>query len=121
MISFKVTSRNRVEELRRELRPRAGRAINAWARNVLAISQQLVPVATGHLKRTGKVVNYASTRGDGRQRGVAKSVAYTATYARFVHDGTAHLTGTPYLLAAFEATRDGLRQDLAAIFKLGRR
>jgi hypothetical protein len=127
---MKITSRNRVEELRRQLRPRAGRAINGWARNVLAISQQFVNVgertytdAEGEahperLKRSGKIVNYVNTRGDGRQRGVAKSVAYTAPYARLVHDGWAHYAGNPFLLAAFEACRANLERELSEIFRL---
>ena len=118
MISFKVTSHNRVEELRRGLRPRAGRVINGWARNVLAISQQLVNVETGDLRRSGRVVDYVHTVGDGRQRGVAKSVAYTEPYAKLVHDGWAYYEGNPYLLAAFEACRAQLKRDLTQIFTL---
>ncbi len=118
MISFKVTSHNRVEELKQKLRPRAGRAINDFARNVYAISQDLVPVDEGDLQASGEIVDYANTRGDGRQKGVAKSVRYTSPYARFVHDGTAFMEGTPFLLAAFEACRQQLTADLNEIFSL---
>lgn len=118
MISFKVTSRNRVEELRLQLRPRAGRTINAWARNVLAIADQLVNVDKGDLRRSGKIIDYANTRGDGRQRGVAKSVAYTEPYAKLVHDGWVYYEGNPYLLAAFEACRAQLLSDLSKIYEL---
>jgi hypothetical protein len=129
-IQYKVTQRNRVAELRQQLRPRAGRCINAWARNVLAISQQLVNVgdrqyvdAQGNphpdfLKKSGQIIDYASTVGDGRQSGVAKSVAYTAPYALWVHNGNGHYAGNPFLLAAFEACRDSLNRDLAQIFAL---
>jgi HK97 gp10 family phage protein len=118
MISFKVTSRNRIPDIVQALRPRAGRAINTWARNVLDLAQQLAPYKTGKLRRSGKIVNYAGTVGDGRQNGVAKSVVFTAPHARFVHDGTAHMTGTPFLLTAFEVNRQQLLDDLAAIVKL---
>lgn len=118
MISLKVTARNRLPELRRQLRPRAARAINAWARNTFAISQQLVNVDTGHLKDSGEIVDYANTVGDARQRGVAKAIAYTADYALYVHDGTAHLSGNPFLLAAFLATRQQLIDQLNEIFQL---
>lgn len=129
-IQFKVTTRNRVAELRQQLRPRAGRVINAWARNVLAISQQLVNVGDraytdaegnahpGYLKKSGRIVNYADTVGDGRQAGVAKTVGYFAPYARWVHDGNGHYAGNPFLLTAFEACRPQLQRDLAQIFAL---
>jgi hypothetical protein len=131
-IQFKVTQRNRVAELRQSLRPRAGRTINAWARNVLAISQQLVNVGDrryvdpdgnphpGFLKKSGRIIDYANTAGDGRQSGVAKSVGYFAPYAKWVHDGNGHYAGNPFLLAAFEACRDQLTQDLASIFDLNK-
>jgi hypothetical protein len=119
MINFKVTARNRVAEIRRELQPRAGRAVNAWARNVLAISRQLVNVDKGDLKRSGRIVPYANTRGDGRQRGVAKSVGYFAPHAKLVHDGWSGYAGNPYLLAAFEACRRQLLEDLAKIYGPG--
>lgn len=118
MITFKLTKRNRIPELREQLRPRAARAINRWARATFDISQELVPVDRGFLKRSGRIVDYAHTVGDARQAGVAKAIGYFETYARFVHDGTANMLGTPYLRAAFEATRQQLLDDLAKIFEL---
>lgn len=115
---MKVQTRNRIPELRQVLRPRAGRAINSWARNTFAISQSLVNVDKGELKASGEIVDYADTKGDGRQRGVAKSIRYTAPHARYVHDGTAHYAGNPYLLAAYMATQRQLMEDLAKIFEL---
>lgn len=118
MISVKLTTRNRIHELRKQLRPRAGRAINAWARAVFDISQQLVPVDSGDLKTSGKVVNYANTRGDGRQRGVAKSVVYDEIYSLLVELGTSTQVAQPYLLPAYEACRAQLLDDLARIAAL---
>jgi hypothetical protein len=130
MISMKVTKKNRIPELRQQLRPRAGRAINKWARNTLAIATQLAPygseryigpdgeVHPGYLKRSGKIVDYVDTVGDARQRGVAKSVSFTAPYAVFVHNGTIYMIARPFLLAAFEATKQSLLDELAKIFEL---
>jgi HK97 gp10 family phage protein len=130
MISTKVTSRNRIKELKQKLRPRAGRAINKWAQNTLEIARQLAPfgseryigpngeVHPGYLKRSVKIINYANTVGDARQSGVAKSIAFTAPYAHFVHNGTIYMIPRPFLLAAYEATKQDLLDELAKIFEL---
>jgi hypothetical protein len=34
-----------------------------------------------------------------------------------VHDGTGHMAGTPFLLAAFEMVRKQLMQDVRALFQ----
>lgn len=118
MISMKVTSRNNFEKLRKELRPRAGRAINNWARNTFNIAQQLVPYRTGELHDSGEIVNFSGLKGDGRQKGVAKSIRYTAGYAVFVHNGTEHQEAQPWLLVAFQHTRQALIDELSKIAAL---
>jgi len=111
----KLTRRNAIPELAARFRPRAGRAVNRWARAVYEISQQLVPVDTGDLKASGEIVNYENTRGDGRQRGVAKAVSYTAEHASYVELGTANAPAQPFLLPAYEAVKASLIDELKQI------
>lgn len=117
-LGVKVTRKNRIPELRKALRPRAGRAINAWARAVLDVSQQLAPVDKGILKGSGKIINYAGTVGDGRQKGVAKSIVYLAPHAIFQEFGTSEMQAQPFLFPAYDQAKPQLIAALSEIFKL---
>lgn len=62
---------------------------------VLNESQRRVNVDTGYLRSTGEVI--------ARPADATVEVAYRASYARWVHDGTRHYAGNPYLRDALAA------------------
>lgn len=64
------------------LSPAAEAGVTEWARLVLDRAQQLVPVRTGELKGSGKVVVRKT------ERTVVASVVFTAEHAGYVEWGT---------------------------------
>lgn len=65
------------------------------------------PVDTGHLVSTIG----SSFEGDGRSGGMTGTVAATASYARYVHDGTSRQAPQPFLT---DALRDTAPEFVAA-------
>lgn len=115
MISFQVQSKNRIHELRRELRPRMQRVIDETATEIAAIARQLCPVDTGNLRDSIAVINYS---GHSSSYGMAKAVLAGMSYAIFAEFGTSTSSATPFLRPALEAVRPRLERRLRYIFKL---
>jgi HK97 gp10 family phage protein len=74
------------------------------AYDIIAVSQQLVPVDTGHLKSSAGV--------DDVDAHVVR-VGYEAEYAPFVEFGTSQSAAQPFLIPAFAQSEDTFRKRLA--------
>lgn len=113
MLSLKITKRNIIPGLRKDLRARAERVLTENALAVASIAAQLCPVDTGNLRASIAVETYAGHRAG---YGVAKAVVAGAPYAAFVEFGTSRSAAQPFLTPAFEAVRPRLEKQLARIF-----
>ena len=112
-LSFKVQVRNRIPELRRELRPRAERVLAESAMEIASIARQLCPVDTGDLHDSIAIESYA-----GRFAGAAKAVVAGMHYAPFVEFGTSESLAQPFLRPAFDLVAPRLKRRMAYIFRL---
>lgn len=100
--------KNRMPQLKGAMRRAAVKIANESAEEVLAISQQLVPVDSGELKASGHVENYAGSED-------AKAVVYDAPHAVFVELGTENSPPQPFLAPAYEAVRSRMNRRFGQI------
>lgn len=114
-LGVKVTKRNRIPEVRANLRPRVEAMVNAAATQIAVIARQLCPVDTGALRDSIAIETYAGHRAG---FGMAKAVVVFEHYAPFVEFGTSKSAAQPFLMPAFEAVRPSLEQELKKIAKL---
>lgn len=81
-------------------------AVQTATFNILASSQDLVPVDTGFLKATGA----ADVQGE------TGTISYSAEYAAYVEFGTSRMRAQPYLTPAVEMERQRFQLGLMEIF-----
>lgn len=81
-------------KIKGQLRTARRRALEAATAVVGRDAQRRVPVRTGTLKRSMRILWDGSTR----------LIVYGAYYARFVHDGTRYIRANPWLRRALDAS-----------------
>lgn len=89
-------------DLAAKLPDEADKIIEDRAEEIFAVSQQIVPVDTGTLQRSG---SHTHTK-------LKSEVGYNTPYAVFVHDGTSRQAPQPYLLGAVQIVLPKLVSDL---------
>lgn len=120
-LGVKVTKRNRIPELRKQLRPRLAKIIDDYANQIASIARQLCPVDTGRLRDSIAVETYSGHRPG---FGVAKRVVVGAKndqgveYGPFVEFGTVHMAAQPFLMPAFLSVQPQLIEAIKQIAKL---
>lgn len=98
----------------RDVETRATQIIVEAAKDVLDISQQLVPVDSGDLRRSGRVEQVSPTK---------VRIVYgneTVNYAKFVEYGSANGPAQPYLTPAMAQAESIIRAKAIGAKKNGR-
>jgi len=116
-----VSIEEMLQNLRREvhwIKEASENALDVVVHKIGVRSQELVPVATGHLKSTFGTRTFRN-----RQNEVTVILYYTADYALWVHEINAHHaspTQWKYLQTAIDEYRGEIMQDLAASVRANR-
>lgn len=80
------------------------------ANDVLSDAQGRAPVKTGYLRNSGRV--------EPAEDRFSRYVHFTANYALWVHDGTRHMVGRPFLRQAIEHERGAFQDAFSVLGKL---
>lgn len=97
----------------RDLSKRSEQGVMREARRILKRSQELVPVVTGDLKRSGVIEGPYKFGGK-----VHVNIDYGAAYASYVHEGTQYFEGRKFLERAMNEAETGMSDRLAQDLKL---
>lgn len=97
----------------RDLSRRSEKGVMREARRIFKRSQELVPVVSGDLKRSGGIEGPYTFK-----EGVHVLIDYGMGYALYVHEGTQHFEGRKFLERALNEAEAGMAGRLAQDLKL---
>lgn len=98
----------RLQAIAKQLPKEADRLVQDKAEKIFSLSQELVPVDTGILQRSGVH----------KHEFLISEVAYNTPYAKFVHDGTSRMEARPFLGQAVSAVLPEIQKEIKEIAKL---
>jgi hypothetical protein len=102
-----VVEFNRIPEWTREMKRRVNALERSTAREVFQESQVEVPVDTGELRSSGRILPEGP--------GGGYLIVYTADHAQYVHDGTRYMDGRPFLAGPAQRAASGFYRKLEEI------
>ncbi len=85
-----------------------GHLLDKVAFDVLAEAQERAPKKTGYMANSGHVAP-----GDDKW---SRYIIFSANYSLYVHEGTRHMMGRPYLRQSVEHHRNDLQDNFSAFF-----
>jgi HK97 gp10 family phage protein len=109
-MSARVHYTTRIPGIIRDAEDKADRIIRKGAFDILAASQQVVPVAKengGNLKTSGHV----------ETGHLSATIGYSAEYAIYVHEGTYKMAARPFLREPFDRIAPKILRALDAVVK----
>ena len=106
----RVQYTTKIPSIIREADAKADRVIRKGAFDILAASQQIVPVAKengGNLKTSGHVETGT----------LSATIGYSAEYAVYVHEGTHKMSARPFLREPFDRIAPSILRALDVVVK----
>jgi hypothetical protein len=106
-MSARVHYTTRIPGIIRDAEDKADRIIRKGAFDILAASQQVVPVQTGNLKTSGHVETGT----------LSATIGYGAEYAVYVHEGASGRAPNPFLREPFDGIAPSILRALDVVVR----